>query len=108
MPKSLSTPIILALIAALAALLVAWFVPLPRLVLSEEEKAAERMPQDRATVATAREDFEKAQSAYKGYVGSHDVGAALTSLEQAALSLQTNQTDPAIREKIGKAAPPVL
>jgi hypothetical protein len=71
----------LALLAALAALLVAWFVPLPRLVLSEEEKAGERMPQNRAAVETARADFEKAQSEYKTYVATHDVGAALTTLE---------------------------
>jgi hypothetical protein len=93
MPKPLSTPIILALIAALAVLLVAWFVPLPRLVLSEEEKAAERMPQDRSAVETARADFEKAQSSYKAYVSSHDVGADLTALEQAATPDQTSSAD---------------
>src|SRR5436190_10454855 len=75
--------LILALLAALVALLVAWFVPLPRLVLSEEEKAGVRMPQDRAAVETARADFEKAQSDYKAYVAAHDVGVALTSLETA-------------------------
>jgi tetratricopeptide (TPR) repeat protein len=95
MLKPLSMPIILALLAALAALLFAWFVPLPRLVLSEEEKAAERMPQDRAAVDSARADFEKAQSAYKAFVASHDVSATLASLEQAAQSLNSNQTDPA-------------
>jgi len=73
--------LILALLAALAALLVAWFVPLPRLVLSEEEKAGERMPQNRAAVESARADFEKAQSNYKTYVTTHDVGTTLTAFE---------------------------
>jgi hypothetical protein len=74
-------PVLLALLAALAVLLVAWFAPLPRLVLSEEEKAGERMPQNRAAVESARADFEKAQADYKAYVTTHDVEAALTTME---------------------------
>jgi hypothetical protein len=70
----------IAILAAAIVLLAAWALPLPRLVLSEEEDAATRMPQTRADVASTRAEFEQTQSGYKGYVATHDVGAALDEL----------------------------
>jgi hypothetical protein len=99
--KPATTPFLLALFAAVAALLAAWFAPLPRLVLSAEEKAGERMPQNRAAVESARADFEAMQNSYKSYIASHDVGAALTALEAAA---QVN----APRDAVERAIRPVL
>ena len=40
----------IALLGAIVVLLAAWLLPLPRLILSEEEEAADRMPQTRADV----------------------------------------------------------
>ncbi|MEO8286932.1 MAG: hypothetical protein ABI670_10910 [Chloroflexota bacterium] len=108
MPRSLSTPAILALLAALAALLVAWFVPLPRLVLSEEERAGARMPENRSVVEASRIEFENAEAAYKSYVTKNDVGAALAGLEQAAKTSQANSDDPALHFAVRDAAAPVF
>src|SRR5690349_9432790 len=91
MLKPATTPFILALLAGLAALLVAWFAPLPRLVLRAEEKAGERMPQNRAAVESARAEFEQAQSAYKSYISTHDIGTALATLEASAQSSSAPQ-----------------
>jgi len=108
MHRLTSTPLVLALLAALVALLVAWFVPLPRLVLSDEEKAAARMPSDRTDVQAAQAQFEQAQSAYKSYVASHDVGGAISGFEGAVGSWQAKSADPSARAAVVAAANPVL
>jgi hypothetical protein len=108
MQRFASTPLLLALLAALVALLVAWFAPLPRLVLSDEEKAAARMPADRTDVQAAQAQFEKAQSAYKSYVASHDVGGAIGGLQSAVGNWQSQSFAPAARPAVVAASQPVL
>jgi len=107
-PHNSSTRLALALLAALAALLVAWFAPLPRLVLSDEEKAAARMPDDRAAVVAAQSEFVKAVTTYKGYINTHDVGAALDGLDHAIQAAKASPTDSSLRPPIQSAGPPVL
>jgi hypothetical protein len=107
-PHNGSTRLILASLAALAALLVAWFAPLPRLVLSDEEKAAARMPDDRAAVTSAQSAFQKAETAYKTYVSTNDVGAALDGLEHAVQIAKATPADLSLRAPIQSASLPVL
>lgn len=97
-----------ALAAALAVLLSAWFLPLPRLLLSDEEQAATRMPQTVDAVESALRDFEQAQADYKGYVAENNVGAALDDLDRSIASLQADPANPALRSSVHAAAPPVL
>ena len=79
---------VIALLGAVVVLLAAWLLPLPRLILSEEEEAADRMPQTRADVERARLEFERAEADYKGYVATHDVEAALDGLTMVAVDGQ--------------------
>ncbi len=99
--------IALALLAALIVLLVAWLAPLPRLVLGEEEAAATRMPQTRADVTQAQSNFEQVQSGYKNYVATHDVGAALSTLENLVGALQADPTSAELLSRLQSAAQPV-
>lgn len=99
--------IALSLLAALVVLLVAWLAPLPRLVLGEEEAAATRMPQTRSDVAQAQSNFEQVQTSYKNYVATHDVGAALTTLESAVASLQADPSSAELLTGLETAARPV-
>ncbi len=107
-PHNSSTRVILASLAALAALLVAWFAPLPRLVLSDEEKAAARMPDDRAAVTAAQSAFQKAETAYKSYVSTNDVGAALDGLDHAVQIAKATPADLSLRAPIQTTSLPVL
>jgi hypothetical protein len=95
------------LLAALVVVLVAWLVPLPNLMLGEEAQAATRMPQTRADVSQAEVAFEQAQSSYKTYVATHDVGAALNTLESALMALQANPANDQLRIALKSAAQPV-
>lgn len=99
--------IVLSLLAALIVLLVAWLVPLPRLVLGEEAAAATRMPQTRSDVAQARTKFEQSQASYKDYVATHDVGAALATLESSVAALQADPANAELLTGLGNAAQPV-
>jgi putative inorganic carbon (HCO3(-)) transporter len=107
-PHNGSTRVALASLAALAALLVAWFAPLPRLVLSDEEKAAARMPDDRAAVAAAQSAFQKAEIAYKAYISTNNIGAALDGLDHAVQLAKASPTDLSLHAPILAASPPVL
>jgi hypothetical protein len=98
----------IALLAAAVVLLAAWVLPLPRLVLSEEEDAATRMPQTRADVASARAAFEQAQLRYKGYVATHDIGAAIDDLERATAEAQEEPANEDLLNAARTAARPVL
>jgi hypothetical protein len=98
----------LAWVGAAAAVLVAMFIPLPRAVLSEEELAAGRMPQTRSAVEQARAKFEGAQSTYRNYVGSNDVGAALSSFESAVASLEADPESRLARAAVASASEPLL
>ncbi len=97
----------LSLLAALVVLLVAWLAPLPRLVLGEEEAAATRMPQTRSDVARAKSNFEQVETNYKNYVATHDVGAALTTLESLVRALQVDPTSAGQLTGLQSAARPV-
>ena len=99
--------ILLSLLAALVVLLVAWLVPLPRLVLGEEAAAATRMPQTRSDVAQARTNFEQVQASYKDYVAKHDVGAALSTLESSVAALQAGPANAELLTKLQTAARPI-
>lgn len=81
----------LSILAALAVLIAAWVLPLPRLVLSDEEQAAVRMPETRSGVSAASASMSEAEQIYEGYVASHDVGGALDALD-AALTRQASGT----------------
>jgi hypothetical protein len=94
----------LAFLAAIVVLLAAWLLPLPRLVLSDEEDAAKRMPQTVVDVDRARSAFEQSQQSYQGYVATHDVGAALNSLDSAIQQVQADPTDNAVRTDLHAAA----
>jgi hypothetical protein len=59
----------------MAVVIAAWLLPLPGLVLSEDQFAADRTPQLRTEVEAARNEFLKAQQDYSAYIQSHDVGA---------------------------------
>ena len=98
----------LAWIGAAAAVLIAMFVPLPRAVLSEEEQAAGRMPETRREVDQARKEFETAAAAYRDYVGSNDVGAALATFDTSVGALETGDTSPKARTAVQAAAAPLL
>jgi tetratricopeptide (TPR) repeat protein len=81
--------------------------PLPRLVLGEEAQAAARIPQDRADVTQAEAAFKQAQSLYKTYVASHDVGAALNKLEKTLTTLQADFLNNQLMFAFQSAAQPV-
>jgi hypothetical protein len=99
--------IVLSLLAALVVLLVAWLVPLPRLVLGEEAAAATRMPQTRSDVAQARANFEQVQASYKDYVATHDVGAALKTLDTSVAALQADPASAELLTRLQTAARPI-
>ena len=75
MKQRLSLESLLPWLGALAVLLAAWFLPLPGLVLSEDQFASDRTPQLRTEVEAARNAFVEAQEDYTAYIKSHDVGA---------------------------------
>ncbi len=105
--KLLNPKSAIALLAALAILVAGWVLPLPRLVLGQEEEAATRMPQTVAGVAQARSDFDQAQASYKGYIATHDVGAALDTLEQNIEAAQADPADQTLRNAVGASSQPV-
>jgi hypothetical protein len=106
--RNISLPALLAWLAALAALLTAWFVPLPRLVLSEEEHAAGRMPANRAAVQQAELAFQTAEEAYRGYISTNDVGAAIDTLQATVDAAQPDPARSALRMAVLQSADPVL
>ena len=98
---------VLAVIGAATAVLVAVLAPLPRAVLSEEELAAGRMPETRQATEQSSAAFRAAQSNYRTYVASNDVGAALTRFEQAAGSVGKTSDEDAARAEVRAAAEPL-
>jgi hypothetical protein len=108
MPLNHRTLTALAWLGATAAVLVAMFLPLPRAVLSEEEQAAGRMPDTRKQVEQARIEFESAAAAYRDYVESNDVGAALQTFDGAVATLDRTADSPEARQAVKDAAAPLL
>ncbi len=79
---------------ALAVVLAAWLIPLPGLVLSEDQFAADHTPQLRTEVAAARIEFVKAQGQYNDYIKSHDVGAVRVLAEERIREARRNPSNP--------------
>lgn len=98
----------LAWMGAAAAVLVAMFLPLPRAVLSEEELAAGRMPDTRRQVEQARAAFDQAESAYRSYVATNDVGAALDTFDRAVTELDADPGSVDNRAAVQSSAAPLL
>ena len=92
----------IALLGAVVVLLSASLLPLPRLILSEEEEAAGRMPQTQAAVKSAQVEFGLAETDYKGYVATHDVGMVLDELAEVAVGEQDATT------RLGAAQPVIV
>src|SRR5664279_1931781 len=108
MSKQITPMLVLAVAGALIALAAAWLLPLPRLVLGDEEKAATRIPQDRSDVATAKSNFAKAEYSYKQYIQSHNVGGSLDSLASAIQQAQANPSDHGAGAAVSVASSGVL
>ncbi|HST06199.1 MAG TPA: hypothetical protein VLQ48_15910 [Chloroflexia bacterium] len=100
--------LLLAVLAALAVILVAWLVPLPHLMLGEEAQAAARLPQDRTDVSQAEAAFEQAQNSYKAYVATNDVGAAFNTLESALSAVQADPANRQLGAAFNSATGPVI
>src|SRR5437763_1410139 len=64
-------------LAALAVLVVAWFVRLPPIIAGEEALAAQTIPADRSNAQLASQQFREAQARYQSYIKTHDLGALL-------------------------------
>lgn len=100
----LSLRSLLPWLGALAILLAAWILPLPGLVLSEDQFAAERTPQLRTGVEAASGEFVKAQERYEAYIKSHDVGAVRALAETRAREARGDSNNPerlfAIRDAV--------
>src|SRR3712207_5063613 len=77
----LNTRTLAALLTGLVVLLAAWLVPIPGLVLGEENLAAQRMPQTQAAVEQAGVRFRQAQASYRAYVRSHDLASLLVIIQ---------------------------
>lgn len=82
-------------LAALAVLLVVWFVPLPGQVLGKDLLAAGQMPQRRIAIEQARQTFWDAQVAYLDYVKQNNMSQLYTDIKSGIAR---------VREKGGNAA----
>lgn len=78
-----NAPYSLTLLAALAVLLVAWFLPFPPLLAGEEAFASQTIQADRTKAQTASQQFQAAQVHYQTYIKTHDMGALLNSARNA-------------------------
>src|SRR5438552_12415279 len=90
MKYRLTPATLFALAAALCALLAAWFMPLPRILAGEEELVVKRLPQTRANVMSAQQEFKQAQERYQKYIKMNDIGAWREYVKQAIAGSQTN------------------
>ncbi|HYO49181.1 MAG TPA: hypothetical protein VEW94_04965, partial [Chloroflexia bacterium] len=103
---SLDRQTLLPLLAALAVLLAAWFLPVPGQVTGEEQLVAARMPETRADVEAAHRQFEQAQVRYQDYVKTHDLSAVLANVQEALAKAKVAGNDPgAIAALKDRAAP---
>ncbi len=106
MPRLKPYSPLLPWLIALVVLLVAWFVPLPKLVSGEETLVAPRMPQIRANVQVVETNFRQAQTSYLTYVKTHDMAAVLANM-QGAISSARCSNDPAELLAVRDAAMPI-
>lgn len=105
--RNSQSAIALSLVAAVAVLVAAWLLPLPRLVLSDEEDAAKRMPQTQADVEKARAAFDNAEHAYHLFVTQNDVGAALSNYEAALATFRSDTANIGARNELWKRGEPL-
>ena len=91
----------------MAVVIAAWLLPLPGLVLSEDQFAADRTPQLRTEVEAARNEFLKAQQDYSAYIQSHDVGAVRLRAEDEIEKAKHVKIGPDILSALHDALAPV-
>ncbi len=90
----LNTPTLAALLTGLVVLLAAWLLPIPGLVLGEENLAAQRMPQTQAAVEQAGVRFREAQASYRAYVRSHDLASLLVVIQDDIKRARQDSNNP--------------
>lgn len=86
--------LLLPWLGALAVLIAASILPLPGLVLSEDQFAVVRTPQLRTGVEAARTEFVNAQERYAAYIKSHDVGAVRVLAEDRVRQARNEPSNP--------------
>lgn len=110
--NSLSVPftqrqLLWASLGAVLVLLLAWLVPLPKVVSGEDDLAKMRVPQTSERVEQTRRTFEESEKAYKSFVASTDVTAALAHLEVMADKLGTEDPSGERLREVVRAYEPV-
>src|SRR5580765_341835 len=93
MKLRLNRGMIWAALAALAVLLIAWFVQLPPIIAGEEALAAKTIPTDRASTRAAAERFYTSSTQYQNYIQTHDLGALLITARQAVTQAKSAPED---------------
>src|SRR5919204_1514165 len=93
-----------ALAAALAALAIAWLLPLPRIIAGDEDQVASQMPQVRTELMSTKQRFDEASERYHTYIATHDVGAMRVSAQQAIAAAKAPAHDSGALERVGDAA----
>ena len=91
----------------MAVLLAAWILPLPGLVLSEDQFAADNTPKIRIDVEKTRNAFVKAHENYTAYIKSHDVGAVRVLAETRAREAKGEPGNPERLFRLRDALAPV-
>ncbi|MDQ6694782.1 MAG: hypothetical protein M3014_10260 [Chloroflexota bacterium] len=86
--------IVLPWIAALAIMLVVWFIPLPGSVFGDEQLAAQRLPQTERAAADASLRFTDAQKKYKTFIGTHDMAAVHTEFKATMADIKATAGKP--------------
>src|SRR2546425_9024268 len=92
-PSLYSLTLLPIFLAALAVLVVAWFVPLPPIIAGEEALAAQTIPTDRTNAQMASQQFQEAQARYQSYIKTHDLGALLTRARAAIANAKVAPKD---------------
>src|SRR6478672_5685490 len=108
MDLRLNKAVLLALMAALAVVLAAWFVPLPPIIAGEEALAAKTIPTDRSNTQIAAEQFRAANDNYRAYIKTHDLGALLLTAREAITQAKAAPTDDAKLAAVRDATSQVL
>lgn len=90
----------LALLAALAALLAAWFLPLPQIMSGEEQLAPLRIPEIAERAELSMKAFDEAKSTYRRHISTNDMGALLASMKQALADAKADPSNPQPLEKV--------
>jgi hypothetical protein len=97
-------PWLAAGLVLLAALLVKW----PEPVLSEDQKAVERLPANRIAVEQARQEFVLAEDAYKEHIRTYDIGGMLERLKGSVLVARDGSGSSAALQEVLELLPEML